>query len=232
MKKISFMFLYLCIICAVYGQSVTIHKGLRSITVEKPDSVVFHPQKQVEYLDNTTGTLDGHDWVQLWENGPKWATMNVGAMFIEDYGDYFQWGAGSFVYEFTTQCYKVNKDIQGTSYDMATATWGDNWCLPTSQDLSDLLNSDNTIKTMTTQNGYFGLLVKGRGHYSSNSVFLPAAGNIVFGVKKDLGEDCFYWCSTSYSSVNAFHIWCYKTYINIYFNGKEYGQSVRAIVKE
>ena len=30
--------------------------------------------------------------VQLWENGPYWATTNIGAEKPEDYGYYFWWG--------------------------------------------------------------------------------------------------------------------------------------------
>ena len=35
---------------------------------------------------------DAHDKVQLWENGPYWATTNIGAEKPEDYGYYFWWG--------------------------------------------------------------------------------------------------------------------------------------------
>ncbi len=33
-----------------------------------------------------------HDAVQLWEDGPYWATTNIGAEEPEDYGYYFWWG--------------------------------------------------------------------------------------------------------------------------------------------
>ena len=41
--------------------------------------------------------LDGKNevdvmWVQLWADGPKWATINVGGNNCYDYGDYFAWG--------------------------------------------------------------------------------------------------------------------------------------------
>jgi hypothetical protein len=36
--------------------------------------------------------VDTHDKVQLWEGGPYWATMNIGAEKPEDYGYYFWWG--------------------------------------------------------------------------------------------------------------------------------------------
>lgn len=41
----------------------------------------------------TTGTLNGHDWVDLGlPSGTKWATSNVGANSPTAYGDYFAWG--------------------------------------------------------------------------------------------------------------------------------------------
>ena len=33
-----------------------------------------------------------HESVQLWADGPKWATCNVGATSPEEYGDHFAWG--------------------------------------------------------------------------------------------------------------------------------------------
>ena len=32
-----------------------------------------------------------HNGVQLWEDGPYWATTNIGAERPEDYGYYFWW---------------------------------------------------------------------------------------------------------------------------------------------
>ena len=37
-------------------------------------------------------TLDAHDKVQLWEDGPYWATTNIGAEEPWEYGYYFWWG--------------------------------------------------------------------------------------------------------------------------------------------
>ena len=36
--------------------------------------------------------FDAHEKVQLWEDGPYWATTNIGAEKPEDYGYYFWWG--------------------------------------------------------------------------------------------------------------------------------------------
>ena len=49
------------------------------------------------FVDQVTWTpqqagIGTHDKVQLWENGPYWATTNIGAEKPEDYGYYFWWG--------------------------------------------------------------------------------------------------------------------------------------------
>ena len=43
-------------------------------------------------LEEDNRNSDMHDKVQLWESGPYWATMNIGAEKPEDSGYYFWWG--------------------------------------------------------------------------------------------------------------------------------------------
>ena len=43
-------------------------------------------------IDDVALTVDAFRGVQLWENGPYWATSNVGATKPEEYGYYFWWG--------------------------------------------------------------------------------------------------------------------------------------------
>ena len=74
--------------------------------------------------DGTTG--DVHEKVQLWKDGPYWATTNIGAEKTEDFGYYFWWG--------DTVGYKRVKDkwvaTDGSSTDFSfeadnTPTWPD-----------------------------------------------------------------------------------------------------------
>ena len=47
-----------------------------------------------------TVDYNGHEGIQLWANGPYWATKNVGAEKPEDYGWYFSWGnVTGYIYE-------------------------------------------------------------------------------------------------------------------------------------
>ena len=57
-------------------------------------------------------------------------------------------------------------------HDAATVHWGGTWRMPTKEEL-DALNS-NCDWTWATINGVNGYVVRGRGEYASNSIFLPA----------------------------------------------------------
>ena len=155
-----------------------------------------------------------HERVQLWEGGPYWATTNIGAENPEDYGLYFWWGdTTGFSLSGTTfdssNCPTYNKSIEtlqsegwivskdGTnvlapSHDAAHVKWGGSWRMPTYQELSDLYNKcDWSWKQM---NGVNGWVVSGRGAYSSNSIFLPAAGSSL----SYAGSGGSYWSSVPY----------------------------------
>ena len=127
-------------------------------------------------------------------SGTLWADRNVGAALPEGYGDYFAWGESipkSTYYNWVTYKYakddpkKLMKYCSSPDYslyaltdgrtnlessdDAATANWGSNWCMPTQEQLQELI--DNCTWTWTTRNGKNGYEVKGK---NGNSIFLPA----------------------------------------------------------
>ena len=60
----------------------------KGVTVPSATTIDGYPS-----LVNTIQTFDpyaGHDYVEI--GGLKWATMNIGANSVTDYGQYFQWG--------------------------------------------------------------------------------------------------------------------------------------------
>ena len=160
----------------------------------------------VDYSEySTTLHVDSHNKVQLWEGGPYWATTNIGAENPEDYGYYFWWGdvvgykwennawvtsdGSSANFSFkgeNTPTYGVHTDtlqsngwitaenVLVSEHDAAHVHWGGDWRMPTEQELDDL--NSNCDWTLTTENGVNGYLVRGRGDYASNSIFLPCAG--------------------------------------------------------
>lgn len=158
--------------------------------------------------------------VLLWEGGPYWATMNIGAERPEDYGYYFWWGdtvgykrendkwvasdgsnsnfsfAGSNVPTYG----KSNSALQSegwitadgvltSEHDAAHAHWGGDWRMPTASELVKL--NSKCDWTWVTKNGVNGYVVRGRGEYASNSIFLPCAG---YGNSTSLSYSGSYGC--------------------------------------
>ena len=181
---------------------------------------------------------DLHDKVQLWANGPYWATTNIGAENPEDYGYYFWWGdtvgykrvdnawvasdGSSANYSFSegnTRTYDksistlksrgwiTSAEVLTSKHDAAHVHWGGNWRMPTKQELYDL--DYNCDWTWTTMNGVNGYVVRGKGAYASNSIFLPAAGygcETSFVYETSFGYSCsrgYYWSSVPLSDGGA-----------------------------
>ena len=194
-----------------------------------------------------------HGKVQLWEGGPYWADRNIGASAPEDYGLYFWWGDttghrpssdGTFSFSFDENnpaiytCDKSESEAMGVSdlqsagwvtidrvlvpaHDAAHVKWGGSWRMPTYRELYALLYDCDW--TQTTMNGVNGRIVRGRGAYASNSIFLPAAG---YGDRTSLGGAG--WLGCYWSSVPT--TWWSSAW-SLYFeprsSGTEYGYYFR-----
>lgn len=101
----------------------------------------------------------------------------------EEYGGYYAWGEteekDAYFYENYIHCdgsYKtchdLGSDISGTVHDVAHVKWGGKWCMPTLDDIEELLR--NCASEWTTLNGVKG--TKFISWINGNSIFLPAAG--------------------------------------------------------
>lgn len=166
----------------------------------------------------------GHKGVQLWEGGPYWAETNIGAENPWDYGYYFWWGdtigykregetwvasdgsSSNFKFE-SEEVFTCNKDLTALrrkgwtkadgmltpEHDAAHVHWGGKWRVPTKLELEVL--SDSCDWTVTTRNGIRGYIVRGRGDYSTASIFLPCAGHGNGTLLDDDGSDGYYWSS-------------------------------------
>ena len=133
----------------------------------------------------TTGTATRNGnievkWVQLWENGPKFAEYNIGATKVESYGEYYKW-----------------------SENIASEQWGSNWRLPTNAELQALI-SNCTVTWTNNYNGIIGKIFTGKGDYKDNSVFLPASGYSDKGEVILQGYLGTYWSSTPMDKDNTY----------------------------
>jgi len=115
----------------------------------------------------------------------KWASWNMGATSITDYGKVFGWGdpdgsitesgkwsTTDFAQDITSDESFVN--ISGTKYDIATNIWGGKWRLPTVAELEELFSQC----TVTYKGQYQGSTVNGYLVTAKNgeSIFIPANG--------------------------------------------------------
>ena len=169
---------------------------------------------------------DMHNKVQLWAGGPYWADRNIGASKPEDYGLYFWWGdttghslsEKTFSFSFDSsntptedksipslqsEGWIVSKDgtyVLAPTHDAAHVQWGGAWRMPTYQELSALIS--NCDWSWITRNGVNGYAVRGRGVYSSNSIFLPCAGGGYGTSFRHAGSGGLYWSSVPNSDSN------------------------------
>lgn len=155
-------------------------------------------------------------WIQIWNNGPKFAAWNIGATAPEEYGDYFAWGETQPYYtslspELTWSAGKTNgyawpsyfddtsggfgryfrkytgtKTVLEPEDDAALVNWGENWRMPDRSELEGLLAR---YWYNVTENGVGGCKVK--CEIAGNEdlyVFLPAAGRFEKTACNDIGE--------------------------------------------
>ncbi|MBR5042405.1 MAG: Ig-like domain-containing protein [Bacteroidales bacterium] len=148
----------------------------------------------------------------------KWASFNVGATCPEGNGDYFAWGETAPKGEYKWANYQFSSSKNGpfskyvldASYgavdhksvldladDTAHAAWGDDWRMPTKEEVAELMNTSNCTWTWTTKNGVPGYKVTSRkSGFTGNSIFLPANGMMSGVSPVDEGTAGNYWTSS------------------------------------
>lgn len=167
---------------------------------------------------------EDHAWVDLGlPSGTKWATCNVGAINPEDFGSYYAWGEiaekGAYTWEayqyaegtsvnepkltkycsdpsFGNNAFSDNLTILEASDDAATVAWGNEWRMPTYEEMTELMTSCTIA--YTNLNGVNGRLFTGP---NGNSIFLPAAGYQSANGLTYEGSFGVYWTGSLYVDV-------------------------------
>ena len=154
--------------------------------------------------------------VQLWEGGPYWADRNIGAKKPEDSGLYFWWGDttghrpgynfdedNSAIYTYRKGVAELrgagwitNSNILVPHHDAAHVKWGGAWRMPNKAEWDDIIRKCDW--TWTTMSGVRGFIVRGKGSYASNSIFIPAAGTCAGTLLYKNGLRGYYWSSVLY----------------------------------
>ena len=112
--------------------------------------------------------------VQLWENGPYWATCNVGASDAESEGWSFLFGdtrAYRRVGDTGDQWEETGSVVSAGATDPAEAYWGEGWRCPTGDEYRRLFTDCDFLWDVV--NGVTGWRLQGRGSFRNNSIFIP-----------------------------------------------------------
>lgn len=150
--------------------------------------------KALPWAELVSGEIEhddhNHEYVDLGLS-VQWATCNIGANTMEEYGNYYAWGEIETKTSYTKENYKYYDgtytdewgtydtyieldDISGNAdYDVATATWGGDWRMPKYDEWEELFDNCTMypVKTEGQVNGYMCVSKK-----NGNHIFLPAAG--------------------------------------------------------
>lgn len=167
-------------------------------------------------------------WVQLWEKGPRFAEFNVGATSVTERGGYYCWGGS--IDQDQNQSYNSGSDVLTGSDDTATNLWGNNWRMPTEAEFRALLANCDVVWVDNYNNSDIsGRIFTGKGDYSGNSVFLPAAG--YYNDLSVSGTSGTYWSSTPKDEL-AYTLGFVNqknNSMNVTNSNRSYGRSVRAV---
>jgi len=173
---------------------------------------------------------NGHDHVDLGlPSGTIWATMNIGANDVTDYGNYYMYGKGVDAYSVTSgdSNYNGTENPLAESADTVVQTWGGNWHTPTSLQCKELIDNTTSVWISNYQDsGYNGMLFTAT---NGNFVFFPAGGRWDNGFD-DGNDKGRYWSSTPDGNNGAKDIEFDKGGVYINDHGRQAGFLVRGVV--
>lgn len=241
---------------AINAQTVKVYKGVEAdgvtpklaFELADADSVVFsqNDAKAVTKGAATTKTGATQTWTQLWADGPRFADFNLGST-VTTYdnaanydaptvGGLYCWGGRVDSRDDFNDDSRASGDgqLSGTD-DTAIRLWGENWRMPTKDELQGMIDNcdwtwcDGTTTQYSAGCKLAGYKVSGKGDYAQNSVFIPAAGYTdeegTFYVKKN----GFVWSSDARNTSGAYWLSTSKTVKRIDGGSRNYAYSVRAV---
>ena len=173
-------------------QTVKAQKVILYYDGKEPVEVNATELDSISFVEQTY--VDGYEYVDLGlPSGTMWATCNVGADSPEKFGTFFAWGETSPKQNYSWEDYqhcnrsydKITKYCTDSSFgtvddkceldpedDAATVNWGENWQMPSRNQIDELI--DHTTAKWTIVNDVEGMMLKSK--YNHNSIFLPAGG--------------------------------------------------------
>ena len=174
------------------------------------------------------GFINGHEWVDLGLS-VKWATCNVGASSMYDYGDFFAWGELKAKSAYTKGNYMFRNmeivNISGnTACDAARANWGGDWRMPTAEEFKELIDGCNWKKIIEENRSFYKIIGP-----NGNSIIVPDLA--AQGRWSLFGEYASYWSSSaSIGSIKASSLWLCGSYRGVDFTNRYIGLGVRPVL--
>ena len=174
------------------------------------------------------GFINGHEWVDLGLS-VKWATCNVGASSMYDYGDFFAWGELKAKSAYTKGNYMFRNmeivNISGnTACDAARANWGGDWRMPTAEEFKELIYGCNWKKIIEENRSFYKIIGP-----NGNSIIVPDL--VAQGRWSLFGEYASYWSSSaSIGSIKASSLWLCGSYRGVDFTNRYIGLGVRPVL--
>ena len=192
-----FLMASFAIVAQEYARDMVIHTSEGNYVYELPYQADGFRVIDFEYSSQPSGTENGYPYVDMGlPSGKKWALYNIGANHPLQYGNHYAWGelvpAAGNVYNWTN--YKYCNDAEGNSFskycndenygtvdnlvqldlidDVAKATWGGEWCVPSYDDFMELGDHCDFIRGFV--NGVYGISVISR--INGATLFAPAGG--------------------------------------------------------
>ena len=220
----------------------------------------YIPFKALKKEIGTKAVMDDYQLIDLGlPSGTLWLDRNIGASSPEDAGLYFAWGEtqgydaddvckvkrfGWKDYKYVNCKFdKLTKYCDNSSYgndgytdDLTTLETTDDavlqnvhkYSMPTKEQLQELI--DGTTSIWTTQNGVNGRLFTSKTN--GNSIFVPAAGNGLYGSVNNVGSYGGLWSSSLNEdfTTGAWYLGFFSGNVGLYSLSRCYGQSVRGVI--
>ena len=173
--------------CRNYSEDTKLNSGTAFVKIKNRSSSRRRHGADIviEYYQDVPYDMIGgnSDYVDLGLS-VKWGTRNVGAAGPEEIGGYYSWGEtetkrSPLTYKFsdgqgglTKYDGTDGKSVLDPEDDVAHVKWGGTWRMPTSDEISELI--ENCTWTWASVNGEIGFLItSNKPGYTDRSIFLP-----------------------------------------------------------
>ena len=201
-------------------QLIGAYLGWKEVFKRATSGVLSNLDQKLDYVIDNIPKPDAID-LGL-PSGNLWASFNLGASKPEESGYYYAWGETipKNLYDWKTYLWCEGSSSTLTKYnsssnigaidnkqaldpndDAAAMALGDNWSMPSPDDVEELIA--NCTWTWSTVNGVKGYYVKSK--VNDARIFIPAAGNMKYGDRTEsFNSEGFYLCNTAVeSSINV-----------------------------